>query len=194
VSDELLIEDPGVQTSESRLKSLMLRGLDGDAPAQRELLRELGRLLRPYFAKRTGDDASDADDLVQEVLIAVHTRRATYDRSQLFTAWVYAIARYKLVDHLRRRRVRASVPIDDADDLFAEDASETATAGRDVQRLMADLPEKQRSAIQHTKLDELSVAETAARTGMSESAVKVSVHRGMKALAARVRGVGKRVD
>jgi RNA polymerase sigma-70 factor (ECF subfamily) len=194
VWDELLIEDPGVQTSESRLKSLMLRGLDGDAPAQRELLRELGRLLRPYFARRTRDEAADADDLVQEVLIAVHTRRATYDRSQPFTAWVYAIARYKLIDHLRRRRVRASVPIDDVDELFAPEESEAATAGADVRRLMADLPEKQRAAIQHTKLDELSVAETAARTGMSESAVKVSVHRGLKALAARVRGVGKRED
>src|SRR5579863_8848933 len=107
------------QDSEPRLKSLMLRGLDGDASAYRELLGEVGDLLRAYFDRRLQGDAANADDLVQEVLIALHTRRATYNRSKPFTAWLYAVARYKLVDHLRRRRLRAVIPIDDVEDLFA---------------------------------------------------------------------------
>jgi len=168
----------------------MIQGLDGDAVAYRALLDELGRLLGAYFARRLGGGPGDAEDLVQEVLIAVHTRRATYDRARPFTAWAHTIARYKLIDYYRRRRVHAALPIEAADALFAPDRSEAATAPADVERLMADLPEKQRQAIRHVKLEELSVAETAARTGMSESAVKVSVHRGLKALAARIRGDG----
>jgi RNA polymerase sigma-70 factor (ECF subfamily) len=182
------------EDSEPRLKALMLRGLDGDSAAYRELLGVIGRLLRTYFARRLPSDAEDVEDLVQEVLIAIHTRRATFNRSRPFTAWLYAIARYKLVDHLRRRRLRAAVRIDDVDGLFAPDEAVAVEASHDVKTLLEPLPEKQRAAIRHVKIEELSVAETARRTGMSESAVKVSVHRGLKALAARLRGTSKRAD
>jgi len=183
-----------VQDSERRLKSLMTRGLDGDASAHRELLSELSRLLRAYFGRRLGGHSADVEDLVQEVLIAIHTRRATYDRGQPFTAWAYAMARYKLVDHYRRQRIRVTAPLDEASDLFVEDDSEAATAGGDLERLLVALPAKQRDAIRHMKLEGLTAAEAGERLGMSESAVKVSVHRGLKALAARVRGVIKRAD
>ncbi|MFN3522938.1 MAG: sigma-70 family RNA polymerase sigma factor [Phenylobacterium sp.] len=173
---------------EDRLKSLMLRGLDGDAAAQRDLLSELAGLLRRYYGRRLGDGAADLEDLVQETLIAVHTRRASYDRAQPFTAWAYAVARYKLIDHYRRRRVRASAPLEDADALFAPDESEAATASRDVERLLSALPPKQREAIRLTRLQGLSVAEAAEVSGQSESAVKVGVHRGLKTLMARLRG------
>jgi RNA polymerase sigma-70 factor (ECF subfamily) len=186
------MDDRGIQTEamERRLQSLMVQGLDGNAAAYRELLDQLGRLLIVYFARRLGGGSGDAEDLVQEVLIAVHTRRATYDRGRPFTAWAHTIARYKLIDHYRRSRAHAAIPIDDAGELFAADRSEEATAKTDLKRLMADLPEKQRQAIQQVKLEELPVAEAAERTGMSQSAVKVSVHRGLKALAARIRGDG----
>ncbi len=174
--------------SEERLRQLMLQGLAGEAGAQRELLTELARLFAAYFRRRLADQAGDVDDLVQEVLIAVHTRRATYDTAQPFTAWVYAIARYKLIDHARRSRVRRHVSLDDAGDLFSEDESEAATARSDLERLMDALPAGQRNAIRATKMDGLSVAEASTRLGMSESAVKVSVHRGLKALTARLRG------
>ncbi len=119
--------------------------------------------------------------------MAIHTRRHTYDPAEPLTPWVYAIARYKLVDHLRRtRRSKADVPIEDAEDVMAQDDHVGTESAYDLTRLMATLPDKMRRAIQSVKLDGLSVAEAAARCGMSESAVKVSVHRGLKALAAAI--------
>jgi RNA polymerase sigma-70 factor (ECF subfamily) len=180
--------------AEARLKALMLRGLDGDAMAYRDLLAEVSRLLRAYYARRLGGAAAEAEDLTQEVLIAVHSRRATFDRAQPFTAWLYAVARYKLIDHLRRRKVRAAVPLDDALGLFTPDESEAATASGDIDTLLAHLPPKQSAAIRYVKVEERSVAETAKLTGMSEGAIKVSVHRGLRALAARVRKDSGRAD
>jgi RNA polymerase sigma-70 factor (ECF subfamily) len=171
-----------VPEAESRLRTLMLAGLSGDAASYRELLRELAIYLRAYYQRRLADGGADADDLVQETLIAVHSRRKSYDRSQPFTAWAYAMARYKLIDHLRRVRVRAAVPIDACEDLFASDEREPADASRDVERLLSTLPQRQRDAIRLTKLEGLSVDEAARRTGQSAVATKVGVHRGLKRL------------
>jgi RNA polymerase sigma-70 factor (ECF subfamily) len=162
----------------------MFASLDGDAAAYRSLLRELTIFLRAYYRRRLIDCGADAEDLIQETLIAVHTRRASYDRSQPFTPWAYAMARYKLVDHLRKARVRAAVPIDEHEDLFAQDEQEPAEAARDVEQLLAALPARQREAIRLTKLEGLSVDEAASRTGQSAVATKVGVHRGLKRLRA----------
>ena len=131
----------------------------------------------------------EVEDLVQELLLAVHNQRHTYDPRQPITAWVYAIARYKLVDLLRRRSRKESLndPLDEEDDLLATSDGEAAEARRDLAKLLADLPERQRAPIIHMKIEGLSVAETARLTGMSQSAVKVGVHRGLKALAAKIR-------
>ncbi len=119
--------------------------------------------------------------------MAIHTRRHTYDPVEPLTPWVHAIARYKLIDHLRRTRAaRAQVPIDAAADVTAQDDHVGTESTYDLTRLLARLPDKMRRAIQAVKLDGLSVAEAAARCRMSESDVKVSVHRGLKALAAAV--------
>src|ERR1700722_13420027 len=97
----------------------MMAALAGDGVAYRGLLAALGTLLRRYFVRRLGShDAASAEDLVQETLIAIHTRRATYNTTQPFTAWLYAVARYKLADHFRRRRVRTTVPLDEVGELF----------------------------------------------------------------------------
>ncbi|MGE0747159.1 MAG: sigma-70 family RNA polymerase sigma factor [Rhodospirillales bacterium] len=176
---------------ETRLKALMLAGLAGDAVAYRTLLGQLGDHLRRYYLRRLGRDrAADAEDLVQEALMAVHARRATYDTDAPFTAWVHAIARYKLVDHYRRRRIRATVPLDDADAVFAADAAGPAAARHDVERLLETLPDRPRTLIRMVRIEGQSVAETAAATGLSQSAVKVGIHRGIKALATRIRGRG----
>ena len=119
---------------------------------------------------------------MQETLIAMHTRRATYDPNQPFTAWVYGIARYKLIDEYRRDKRRAAVPLDEAPELFAHDEAEAASARRDVEKLLAKLPEAKRKLIQATRIEGLSVAEAASASGMSESAVKVTVHRALKSL------------
>jgi RNA polymerase sigma-70 factor (ECF subfamily) len=151
------------------------------------LLERLGGQLRAYFRgqlNRINRGAVEAEDLVQEALLAVHTRRHTYDPSQLFTPWVYAIARYKFIDYLRRTKVSAKdVPVDETDELTARDDRRQVESSLDLDRLLLRLSPKVKQIIQYVKLDGLSVSEAATRCGMSESAIKVSVHRGLKALA-----------
>lgn len=179
-----------MNASEERLKGLLLRGLDGEAPAYQAFLMEMSTHLRAYFRKRLARLPDEVEDLVQESLLAIHNKRHTYDAGQPLTAWVHAIAKYKLVDLLRRRASREALtdPIDDETDFFSSADSEAADARRDLAKLLDHLPDRQRLPIVHTKLEGLSVAETAQLTGMSESAVKVGVHRGLKALAALIRG------
>jgi RNA polymerase sigma-70 factor, ECF subfamily len=172
---------------EPELKGLMIAGLAGDATAYKRLLQRLTGLLRGYYKARLasiGRDVVEAEDLVQEALMAVHTRRHTYDPDQPLTPWVHAIARYKLIDHLRRtHRLTADVPIDDAVELVAQDDHAGTESAYDLHNLLDRLPEKMRRAIRCVKIEGLSVTEAAARCGMSESAVKVNVHRGLRALA-----------
>ena len=180
-----------IRTNEPELRDLMLAGLDGDSAAHKALLTRLSAYLRAYFKGQLagiGRSPADAEDLVQETLIAIHTRRHTYDRGQLLAPWLYAIARYKLVDYLRRTRAAASdVPVEEAAEVFAGDDTSAVESGLDLRKLLARLTPKTRQAIQFVKLDGLSVNEAAARSGMSQSAVKVSVHRGLRALSALVR-------
>jgi RNA polymerase sigma-70 factor (ECF subfamily) len=177
-----------VETSEAHLKALMIASLEGDAAAYRVLLGDLRRRLSAYFARRLHQSSADVDDLVQDTLMAIHTRRETYDRSQAFTAWAFGIARYKLIDLYRRRGRRVFIPLEDAWALFATDESGAADARGDIERALAMLPERTRALVRSVKLDELSHAEAAAKSGMTEGAVKVAVHRGLKALTARFGG------
>ena len=165
---------------EAQYREWMLASLQGDAAKYRTLLAELTRHLRGYYARRLGADA--AEDAVQETLIAIHSRRATYDPGQPLTAWVYGIARYKLIDEFRRAKRRPTVPLEDAGELFSHDETAEAIARRDVTKLLDKLPPAKRELVKDIKLDGASVAEVAQRTGMSESAVKVSVHRAIKSL------------
>jgi RNA polymerase sigma-70 factor (ECF subfamily) len=171
--------------SEEQLKALMIRGLDGDSAAHATLLRALVPLLNSFYRRRLRGE-SDVEDLVQETLIAIHTRRATYDRGRPFTAWFYAVARYRLIDHLRRQR--AAVPIDDVESILVAEGFEDAVNARmDVAGLLATLSPKQARSIRDTHLHGKTVAEAAASAGIGESDVKISVHRGLKLLAARIR-------
>jgi RNA polymerase sigma factor (sigma-70 family) len=175
-----------MRETEDQLRAWMVGGLDGDAQAHRALLKALVPLLRAFYRRRL-EDADAIEDLVQETLIAVHTRRESYDRDRRFTAWLFAIARYKLIDHVRR--VRQTCSIDDLEDILAAEGFESASSARmDVARLLATLPAKQAQAIRHMHIDGHSVAEAARAAGIGESDVKVSVHRGLKALAARIIG------
>jgi RNA polymerase sigma-70 factor (ECF subfamily) len=173
-------------TDEARLKALMLRGLAGEAAAHRELLTLLAGLLRAYFRRRLGDGAGDAEDLVQDTLLAIHLKRDTYDVAQPLTPWVYAIARYKLLDHFRRQGVRKAVPLEDAGELLSNENAEEGAVRRDLDRLLATLPARQQILVRDVRLTGLSMEEAAAKAGMSVTAVKVSVHRALKALAKRV--------
>jgi RNA polymerase sigma-70 factor (ECF subfamily) len=177
-------------THEIELKALMLASLDGDAASHRALLDRLSRRLRGYYKgklARIGRSATEAEDLVQEGVLAIHLKRHTYDPAEPFTPWVHTIARYKLIDFLRRTRTSlADVPIEEVDAIMAHDDNVDAENIYDLKRLMQRLPEKMRCSIEAVKLDGQTIAEAADRCGISESGVKVNIHRGLKTLAALI--------
>jgi len=172
------------------MRALFARGAAGDAASYRDFLGELGSRLRAFFRRRLARRPDDVEDLVQETLLAIHNQRHTYDATQPITPWIYAIARYKLADFLRRRSRGEALeePLDDDSDALTAVDSAASEAKRDLGKLLAGLPERQRLPIVRVKIEGLSVTEAARLTGMSESAVKVAVHRGLKALAAKLRG------
>lgn len=175
-----------MSVEEEELKRLMVAGQAGDALAYRQLLDRLSRYLRGYYKSklaRFGRSAADAEDLVQDTLMAMHTRRQTYNPDEPFTPWMHAIARYKLIDHLRRRGNAAHMALEDVAEVTAHDDRDAKESGMDIERLLALLPEKMRSSIKDVKIDGLSVAEAARHLRMSESAVKVNIHRGLRTLA-----------
>src|SRR5207244_11440004 len=147
--------------NEERLRSLLVCGLAGDAVAYHTFLKDLSMHLRAFFRKRLSGLPDEVEDLVQETLLAVHNQRHTYDPGQPLTAWVHAIAKYKLVDLLRRRagRERLNDPLDDVLDLLAHNDSEAAAARLDLAKLLERLPDRQRMPIVHMKLEGLSVVE-----------------------------------
>ena len=175
---------------EARLRALLLQGMAGDGASYHAFLTDLSAHLRAFFRRRLTRLPSEVEDLVQEALLAVHNQRHTFEPDQPLTPWVYAIARYKLVDLLRRRADREALhePLDDELAVFAAADTEAAAARRDVMKLLDRLPDRQRLPIRYTKIEGMSVVEAARAAGMSESAVKVGVHRGLKALAKMIGG------
>ena len=176
--------------AESRLHALMVASLGGDARAYHALLAALSGHLRAFFRRRLAALPDELEDLVQDTMLAVHNQRHTYEPGQPLTAWVHGIARYKLIDLYRRRATREALTdvLDEEMEVFASQDHEAMDAKRDVGKLLEQLPDRHRLPIQYVKLDGLSVAEAAQKSGMSESAVKVGVHRGLKALAALIKG------
>ena len=177
---------------EDRLKSLLVEGLAGDATAYRTFLKELSAHLRAFLRGRLSRLPDEVEDIVQETLLAAHNQRHTYDPGQPLTAWIHAIARYKLIDVLRRRTGSEALnePLEDEIEVFAASDTDADDARRDLAKLLEQLPDRQRLPIIHMKLEGRSVVEAAQLTGMSEAAVKVGVHRGLRALAALIRGEG----
>src|SRR5262245_50652746 len=163
----------------------------GDQLAYASLLALLTSVTRQFVRGRLGA-VLWVDDVVQETLISVHAARQTYDARRPFGPWFYAIATNRMIDVIRReRRVRSREVI--ADELPDVDgrASNRAHDEIDVEAIraaVAALPTRQRDVIEGLKFHDRSVREVAGRLGMSESAVKVTAHRGYRALK-RVLGV-----
>jgi RNA polymerase sigma-70 factor (ECF subfamily) len=177
-------------TFEPELRPLWNRAQAGDEAAYREALSRIAVRLRRYFARRLFALPDDVEDLVQETLLALHQHRGTYDGKAPVTAWVHAIARHKLVDLFRRRGRHEALndSLDELDEALHPTADvDERPARRDLALLLESLPAAQRLAIVLTKIEGLSVAEAAQRGGVSVSALKVQVHRGLKRLSALVR-------
>lgn len=184
-----MAEDAQQNDFESGLKPLWLRAQAGDEAAYRDCLLRIAARLRAFLRRRLQGLPDEVEDLVQETLLALHTQRGTYDPTLPVSAWVLAIARHKLVDLWRRRGRRDALhdPLDEVDESRLPADAHEGSAQRDLEQLLQTLPQAQRVAIVLTKIEGLSVAEAAHRTGASASAIKVQVHRGLKRLALLVK-------
>lgn len=165
---------------------LMRAAMVGDEAAYERLLRELAPVLRAIARRvvaRAGA-AIDAEDIVQETLIAIHLKRQTWVPTEPLGPWVRAIARHKAVDALRRRGRHLHVPVEDFEDLLAAEDAGPDFPRADLAKQLHHLPARQREVIQSIALDGNSIRQTASRFGMSEGAVRVALHRAVAALAA----------
>lgn len=163
----------------------MIAGLDGEASAWREFLKLLRPALHAYFNRRQFHGDADVEDLVQDALLAIHAKRETWRRADPVTSWCFTIARYKLIDHLRKSGRAKLVPMVD-DLVLLNDGVEDGAVRQDLEKLLETTPARQRALIEDVKLSGYSLAEAGERVGMSEGAAKVSLHRAMKALMKRV--------
>jgi RNA polymerase sigma-70 factor, ECF subfamily len=171
---------------ETKLHGWMIMAQAGSSPATSQLLSALAPKLRSFFRGK-GASAEDSEDLVQETLIAIYTKRAMFDPTQRLLAWTYAIARYRMIDRWRRtKRQGHQIPIDDYENILAAEEHESGDPKRDIARLLENLPEKQRVVIQLVKIKDMSINEASAHTGWSASDIKISIHRGLKTLMALV--------
>lgn len=179
-----------------RFGPLMREAQAGDGAAYNALLRGVLPLLRARMRQRLFHPA-DAEDAVQDTLLAVHALRHTYDASRPFLPWLFAIAEHKAIDLMRRtgrRRVRESALEELGEDspaLAAPPRAEAAVEARQLRDMIARLPPSQRLALSLAKLRELPLADAACESGMSVGALKVASHRAVHALRRMVDGAGE---
>ncbi|MBU0688631.1 MAG: sigma-70 family RNA polymerase sigma factor [Gammaproteobacteria bacterium] len=168
----------------SDLEQLMHRSLQGEQQAYADLLRESARLLRPFLSKRLRFE-HEVDDVLQEILISVHKARHTYDGQRPYKPWLYAIAHFRLKDHLRMHyadHLRHAEDITDLENILHDDVTETAISYESISGEIEKLPEKQATILRLMHQQGYTAKETAAQMGMNESAVKVAAHRAYKVL------------
>lgn len=162
----------------ARWSDLLRRGMRGDGAAYAAFLSEITPVIRGIVRARTGG-AEDGEDVVQEVLLAVHSKRHTWREEEPVTPWLYAIARYKAADAGRRRgRQGPQVPIDDLAEVLPEDTGET-TAARDLGRLLDRIDGRAARIVRAVGVEGRSSGEVAAEMDMSEGAVRVAYHRAL---------------
>lgn len=172
-------------SQDDMLRQLMLAAQAGDRQAYARLLRECQTWLSRYFARRI--PPSQIDDLVQETLISVHRKRASYDGQRAFLPWLAAIGRYRWIDHLRKVYRAGETGLDEA--LHAAPQDDSIIDGLSVDALLQKLPDRQAEVIRLVKIAGYSITEAAQRTGQSESLVKVNIHRGIRKMSALIEKV-----
>ncbi|MFZ3179856.1 MAG: sigma-70 family RNA polymerase sigma factor [Methylocystis silviterrae] len=172
---------------EERWRQLMRAAQDGDNAAYAALLSEILPVLRRFVAYRW-PSAPDVEDIVQEVLLSVHTVRHTYDPARPFMPWLMTIAMRRTIDAARRRTARSAneTTVDIMPETFsgddAKNEQETSDDQEAIRRALAQLPDGQRQAVELMKVRGLSLQEASAVTGKSVASLKVSVHRGLKTM------------
>ncbi|MDB5651694.1 MAG: polymerase, sigma-24 subunit, subfamily [Hyphomicrobiales bacterium] len=175
-----------ISAREDEWANWMRASLAGDGAAYRVLLEAMSPILRAIarngFA-RAGVSVAEADDVLQETLLAIHLKRHTWQQDQPLGPWVAAIARYKLIDHLRRRGRRLEVPIEPLIEILAQAPPEETISDEEVRRLAEALQGRQGEVVRAVAISRRSIGEAAAGLRMSEGAVRVALHRGLKQLA-----------
>jgi RNA polymerase sigma-70 factor (ECF subfamily) len=167
----------------------MRASLAGDSSAYRTLLVDITPFVRAVVRRSLQgamSGAADVEDVVQDVLLAVHLKRATWNPELPLAPWLAAVTRHKAIDALRRSGGRLTVPIEDWSDVLAEPAPAAADLG-DAERMLAVLPDRQRRIVRAMTMEERSAADIGQELDMSEGAVRVALHRALKALAERFR-------
>ena len=170
----------------------MAAAQDGDNAAYARLLREILPFLRVLTRRRCADP-DRCEDIVQDVLLTLHRVRHTYDPARPFSPWLAAICERRSIDALRRRVRQGAREMQDdrAYETFADpEANKEVAAGEATEALramIADLPPGQREALELLKVKEMSLAEASQVSGQSVGALKVSVHRAIKALRLKAR-------
>jgi RNA polymerase sigma-70 factor, ECF subfamily len=179
-----------VRETEDEWTGLMRLAISGNSAAYHRLLKAVTPVLRAGARRglaRAGQPVDQSEDVVQDILLAVHLKRHTWDANAPFAPWLFAIARNKLIDALRRRGRRVFVNIDDfAETIPDESVVETASASEIAAQLQS-LPPRQRDVLQSIAIESASIKDTAAKFAMSEGAVRVALHRALASLMARLR-------
>jgi RNA polymerase sigma-70 factor (ECF subfamily) len=174
-----------VHDREAEWAGLMRAANAGDEAAYRRLLLALAPWLRAVarrgFPRATS--TADAEDVVQDTLLAIHLKRHTWDDKRPISPWVRAIARNKLIDHLRRRGERVDVPIEGLEELLPAQQDKPPVETRDVEPYLDALPGRQRDVVHCILREDISIRETATRLSITEGAVRVALHRGLAAVA-----------
>jgi RNA polymerase sigma-70 factor (ECF subfamily) len=178
-----------VTDSGDNLAALMQRSLNGDTQAYAELLQETARLLRPFLSRRIFASA-EVDDVLQEILISIHKARHTYDGQRPYKPWMYAIARFRLQDHLRAHyadQLRDAEDLSELEEILPDDVTETGFNYESISEEVEKLPEKQAMILRLMHHEGYTSKEVAEKMGMNESAVKVAAHRAYKILRERLK-------
>ncbi|MCR4302824.1 MAG: sigma-70 family RNA polymerase sigma factor [Gallionella sp.] len=171
------------------LAELMKQSQAGDQRAYTALLQETSRLLRPYLTKRLSL-ASEVDDLLQEILISIHKARHTYDGNRPYKPWMYAIAKFRLQDHLRAHysdHLHHAADMSEMEDFLHEDVTESAISYESISGEVDKLPDKQATILRLMHQEGYTAKEVAGKIGMTESAVKVAAHRAYKILRQKLK-------
>jgi len=169
---------------------LMRSANAGDTAAYHRLLSAIVPALRAAARRdllRAGQPTEQAEDIVQDVLLTVHLKRHTWDPTAPFAPWLFAIARNKLIDALRRRGRRVFVNIDDFTEVLPGEETQEDLPSVEIETHLKSLPDRQRDVLQSIAVDGLSITETAAKLAMKEGTVRVALHRGLQRLQARAR-------
>lgn len=171
--------------ADSALAGLLQRALLGDEQAYSAFLKEAASIVRGFVRRRAASGGFDVEDVVQETLLAVHAKRHTWRTEGPVLPWLYAIARHKTVDAFRRRGRTMALDIDDYADVIAAPEAETVS-DREIDRALSGLAPGQRAVVSAISVDGRSIGETASRLGMTETAVRVALHRGLNAIRKRL--------